>query len=191
MHPFERGMVFVLKAEGGWYDGKDARDRNPTMMGITQKTYNAYLRTLKPKKAVRSVRNIDLDEVDAIYRILYWTKGKCEDLAKRSDTVAIIHFDACVNHGVASPNNDASAGAIELLQRTLGVVDDGIFGPITWENYQNELMEDGEVKLACRYLEVRKAQYEHLAHRAPHTLGVNLPIWLARLKSLREFLVLP
>ena len=190
MTSFDYAMKFVLKAEGGWYDGKGAHDPNPTNYGITQRTYDSYRRALRPAEPKRSVKLISADEVFSIYRILYWTKGKCDKLAERSETLAIIHFDACVNHGVASPNNDRSAGAIELLQRTLGVEDDGVFGPITWSAFVELLADDGEAHLANKYLTIREAQYRHLAHRAPNTLGLNLDGWLARLGKLRAFLKL-
>jgi lysozyme family protein len=129
--------------------------------------------------------------VESIYRILYWTKGQCDRLAGRSEVLAVIHFDACVNHGVASPNSDKSAGAIELLQRTLGVSDDGVFGPKTWGAFCELLADDGEQHLARKYLTVREAQYRHLAHKAPETLGLNLTGWLRRLEKLADYLEVP
>lgn len=181
---FDRGLKWVLKAEGGYYDGTGQHDPNPTNYGITQRTFDAYRASLKPRQPKIAVKKITMDEVESIYRILYWTKGKCDKIAEKSETLAIIHLDACVNHGVASPNNDRSAGAIELLQRALGVKDDGIFGPVTWQNFMSELLDDGEEKLAKRYLKVREAQYKHLAERAPRTLGLNLNGWLKRLDKL-------
>jgi lysozyme family protein len=187
---FDYAMRFVLKAEGGWYDGTGAHDPNPTNYGITQKTYDSYRKALKPSVPKRSVKLISADEVWSIYRIMYWTKGKCDELAKRSEKIATIHFDACVNHGVASPNNDKSTGAIELLQRTLeGVKDDGIFGPKTWQAYCELLADDGEVYMADKYLKVREGQYRHLAAKAPNTLGLNLHGWLKRLEKLRAYVL--
>jgi lysozyme family protein len=188
MTAFDEAMRFVLKAEGGWYDGTGPHDKNPTNYGITQRTYDLYRKTMKPALAKRSVRLIAADEVWAIYRILYWTKGKCDKLAERSEMLATIHFDACVNHGVASPNSDLSAGAIELLQRTVGVTDDGVFGPKTWGAFCELLADDGEVHLANKYLSIREGQYRHLAKKAPNTLGLNLHGWLRRLEKLRGFL---
>jgi lysozyme family protein len=190
---FDRAMKWLLRkdVEAGWYDGSHPRDRHPTLDGVTQETYDRYRKALKPRSHTRSVKMMDSTERDSIYRILYWTKGRCDDIAQKSEALAILHFDACVNHGVASPNNDLSAGAVELLQRALGVEDDGIFGPITWQNLVSELMEDGEVPLATRYLKVREAQYRHLAKKAPNTLGLNLEGWLKRLERLRDQLALP
>jgi lysozyme family protein len=185
---FDRGLTWVLKAEGGYYDGSGKHDPNPTNMGITQKTYDRWRRAsgMSPKP----VRSIGYDEVASIYRVAYWTKGKCDKLSERSETVAIIHFDACVNHGVASPNNDKSSGAIELLQRALGVEDDGVFGSVTWGAFGELLADDGETAVATRYLKAREAQYRHLARKAPNTLGLNLRGWLRRLDDLAKHLKL-
>lgn len=183
---FDRGLQWVLKAEGGYYDGTGKGDPNPTMMGVTQKAYDHWRKT--SGMSPRPVKSIGLDEVASIYRVAYWTKGKCDKLAEKSETLAIIHFDACVNHGVASPNSDKSAGAIELLQRALGVEDDGVFGPKTWGAFQELLADDGEEAVANRYLKAREAQYRHLAKKAPHTLGLNLNGWLKRLENLKKHL---
>lgn len=174
----------MLKVEGGWYDGSGAHDPNPTNQGITQRTYDAFRRGAGQRR--RSVRLITAEERDSIYRILYWTKGRCEEISQKSENLAIVHFDSCVNMGVGSPNS-SSAGGIELLQRALSVNDDGVFGPITWQNLVSELMEDGEMPLVCRYFKAREAQYRFLATKAPHTLGLNLPNWLDRLGKLRIF----
>jgi lysozyme family protein len=187
---FAKGLGIVLTLEGGYYDGSGAHDPNPTNYGVTQKTYDAYRRALRPSQPKLPVKKISRDEVESIYRILYWTKGQCDRLAERSEMVAVIHFDACVNHGVASPNSDKSAGAIELLQRTLGVDDDGIFGPKTWGAFCELLADDGEVYLGKKYLKVREAQYRHLATKAPNTLGLNLDGWLKRLNKLQAYVKL-
>lgn len=188
MAALDDGMDWILKAEGGWYPGDEPRDLNPTMYGVTQATFDRYRRSLQPSLPRVTVKKITRDEVRSIYTILYWTKGKCDRIATRSDVLAIIHFDACVNHGVASPNDDRSAGAIELFQRSLeGVKDDGIFGPVTWQAFCELLADDGESYIGRKYLKVREAQYRHLAEKAPNTLGLNLTGWLARLTKLRDY----
>lgn len=187
---FDRAMRWLMRpdVEKGWYAGDKPHDPNPTLDGVTQKTYDKW--RIGTGLDRRSVRQMEPSERDSIYRTLYWTKGKCEKVSQKSETISIIHFDACVNHGVASPNDDRSAGAIELLQRALGVEDDGIFGPITWENFVSELIEDGEAELAKRYLKSREGQYRYLAKMAPQKHGLSLNGWLARLRRLKEFLAL-
>jgi lysozyme family protein len=183
---FDRSLAWILKAEGGYYDGTGKHDVNPTMCGITQKTYDRWRKA--SGKATQPVRGIGMEEIASIYRVLYWTKGKCDRLAQKSEIIATIHFDACVNHGVASPNNNKSSGAIELFQRALGVEDDGVWGPVTWGAFVELLADDGEDAVADRYFRAREAQYRYLAERAPNTLGLNLRGWLARLTKLAKHL---
>jgi lysozyme family protein len=185
---FDRGLVWVLKAEGGYYDGAGKHDPNPTNYGITQRTYDRWRRM--EGATTRPVKQITAGEVASIYRVAYWTKGKCDRLAEKSETLAIIHFDACVNHGVASPNSQKSSGAVELLQRALGVEDDGVFGPVTWSAFMELLADDGEEAVADRYLRAREAQYRYLADKAPRTLGLNLDGWIRRLEKLAKHLAL-
>jgi lysozyme family protein len=185
---FDRALGWVLKAEGGYYDGTGKGDPNPTMMGVTQKTYDRWRKA--SNLSVKPVRGIGMDEVASIYRVLYWTKGRCDRLANKSETIATIHMDACVNHGVASPNNNKSSGAIELFQRAVGAEDDGIFGAQTWSSFIELLADDGEEAVADRYLRAREAQYRYLADKAPRTLGLNLTGWFNRLDSLAKHLVL-
>jgi lysozyme family protein len=187
---FDRALAWVLKAEGGYNDGTGKGDPNPTMCGITQKTYDRYRGTCNPSKPKRPVRDIGMEEIASIYRILYWTKGKCDRLAQKSEIIACIHFDTCVNHGVASPNNNKSSGAIELFQRALGVEDDGVWGPKTWSAFVELLADDGEEAVAGRYLRAREGQYHYLADRAPRTLGLNITGWLNRLDKLARHLKL-
>jgi lysozyme family protein len=46
MTPLERALGFTLRAdiEGGYYDGAGSHDPNPTMRGVTQRTYNEWRR---------------------------------------------------------------------------------------------------------------------------------------------------
>jgi lysozyme family protein len=157
---------------------------------VTQKTYDRWRRTAGEGPADGG-QDGSPTERDSIYRVLYWTKGKCDELAKRSEIVAILHFDACVNHGSGARTTTSRPARWSSCSAPSGVEDDGIWGPKTWENYVSEVIEDGEIKLACRYLKVREAQYKHLAERAPRTLGLNLEGWLKRLDRLRDYLALP
>jgi lysozyme family protein len=82
------------------------------------------------------VRSITWETAKNIYYKDYWLAGSCDKLPR---TVAIAHFDACVNHGVKQAN--------KFLQRALGVPADGILGPITLsaahknDNYLTNMLE--------------------------------------------------
>lgn len=82
--------------EGGWWPG-GARDPNPTMRGITQRTYDAYRQ--QQGLPLQSVRLLSDAEHEAIYYANYWRLGGCPVVPW---PLALVHFDACVNHGVGN-----------------------------------------------------------------------------------------
>lgn len=108
MTPFGRAVEFVLSYEGGLSD--DPQDSGGlTHFGISQKTYPHL-----------DIRNLTREGAIEIYRDDYWQKCKCDQLPAH---LALIAFDSAVNQGPPT--------AIRLLQRSLGVRDDGIIGPQT------------------------------------------------------------
>ena len=66
------------------------------------------------------IRNLTLGEAKWLYRHDYWNESGCDDLPW---PLSCFVFDAAVNQGVGA--------AIRLLQRSLDVTDDGIFGQQT------------------------------------------------------------
>jgi lysozyme family protein len=107
----------VLKYEGGKVDDK----RDPggrTAYGITQDTYNAWLK--KQNLPSSDVFNISKDAVAAIYRQEYWDKIRGDDLPSGIDMAVM---DYAVNSGVSR--------AAKSLQAVVGVTQDGVIGPAT------------------------------------------------------------
>lgn len=91
---FKKALAFVLKWEGGFVDDPDDKG-GATNKGITQNTYNAYLKQKGlPQK---SVKNITQSEVEAIYYSRYWIVAKCNTMTKQ---FAVLAFDTAVNMGV-------------------------------------------------------------------------------------------
>ena len=91
---FEKALQFVLKWEGGYVNNPNDKG-GATNKGITQTTYNAWLRS-KGKNS-KDVRNIQDSEVKEIYYNNYWLKAGCD---KMSEKFAILAFDTAVNMGV-------------------------------------------------------------------------------------------
>lgn len=107
----------VLKYEGGRVDNpKDPGGR--TAFGITQDTYNAWLK--KQNLPLNDVFNISKDAVAAIYRQEYWDKIRGDDLPSGIDMAVM---DYAVNSGVSR--------AAKTLQGVVGVAQDGQIGPQT------------------------------------------------------------
>jgi len=111
MSHFEKAFADLLKNEGG-YSNNPNDSGGATKYGITEKVAreNGY-----------SGAMIDLPELIAamIYRTDYWNPV----FDRFSYAVAFQLFDMTVNSG--------KTAAVKTAQRSVGVTDDGIMGPIT------------------------------------------------------------
>lgn len=117
---FERCIARVLAHEGGytrhradrgnWTGGRvGVGELKGTKYGIAANTYPDL-----------DIENLTRDEAVAIYRRDFWQPTRCDDLP------AVVRFqllDAAVNHGIGR--------AKRLLQRAVGVREDGVIGPVT------------------------------------------------------------
>lgn len=103
---FLRALSWLWPVEGGWWPGGKS-DPNPTMYGITKRTYDAARARYGwyPKR----IQDITKEEAQTIYWIEYWTAGRC---GAHKWPLSLVHFDACVNHGVGN--------AARLLRRANG-----------------------------------------------------------------------
>lgn len=119
--PFTRSVEFVLDWEKGF--SADPEDRGgPTNFGITERTLTEWrlLKGLGTPAIRRDVEALTVEEAVKIYRVLYWERTRCGDLPP---PLAFVVFGCAVLQGVKT--------AKVLLQRSLGVKDDGILGPVT------------------------------------------------------------
>lgn len=114
---FDAALARVLDHEGG-YSNHPADPGGPTMKGIIQRVYDAY-RT-RSGQPLRPVRQIERDELVAIYRSQYWDAVRGDDLPAGLDYMV---FDGAVNSGPAQ--------AAKWLQRALAVPADGQVGAVT------------------------------------------------------------
>lgn len=168
MTALERALAFTLRddIEGGYYDGSGAHDPNPTMRGVTQRTYDAW-RTGRGL-TIRPVRQIAMEEVTAIAAERYWTPAGCPRLP---EALAVAHFDAAYNMGPQA--------AIRVLQRAAGVKDDGVFGPIT---------ETAARTVSVDELLWSRVDFYRRIVQGKRSLLPNLPTWLYRVGELRDYL---
>ena len=162
---FDDAVRFVLRWEGGFSDHpKDPGGR--TMRGVTQAVYTAWRQA--EGRPARDVREIDDDELHAIYRANYWQKARCQALRAALD---LAQFDTAVNMG---PNR-----AVKILQTAVGAAPDGAFGPRTQAACDACAMPD----TVARYCDVREGVYRSLAQNPDRR--VFLKGWLNRLDDLR------
>lgn len=105
---FER----VISHEGGYVNHPNDPG-GETNWGITKATalvagYTGDMRSLTRERAKE------------IYRVAFWQRVQGDALPP---ALAFQLFDACVNHGIGN--------GIRMLQRAVGVADDGKLGPVT------------------------------------------------------------
>lgn len=160
---FETALKHVLEMEGGYTD--DPFDPGgPTNLGITLAVYAAHRDAdLTPDTAASLKAELKALKVAAareIYLSRYWAPSKAALLPA---AVALMHFDAAVNHGVAN--------AARMLQQAARVAVDGEIGPQTLQAVRR-----AETRaLLRRYAEIRRARYRSLGHFWRFGRG-----WLAR-----------
>ena len=111
-----------------------------------------------------------------IYRTRYWLLGKCNQLPP---CLAIVHFDTCVNAGTGQ--------AAKILQRTVGVKDDGAIGQGTFNAVAAVYAKDGDKKTAIRYMEGRRDFYNKLVISKPD-LQKFLKGWINRVDTLEKYI---
>jgi lysozyme family protein len=158
MDAFTKSVEFSLKWEGG-YSNDPLDPGGETRYGISKRSY--------PEVDIKKLTRLDALE---IYRRDFWGKAKC-NLMKYP--LSMVHFDCAVNSGVHQ--------AAVLLQRALGVADDGNIGPKTLAAIQQA---DADV-LATLAIDEREHFYRALVQRTPQ-LSRFLAGWINRIESLRE-----
>lgn len=96
MNILKLALAFTLKWEGGKVD--DPQDPGGrTAYGVTQKTYNEYLKS--KGLGAKDVWNISDEEKYEIYSKGYWVAAGCDKL--EDHRLAISVFDFAVNGGVS------------------------------------------------------------------------------------------
>lgn len=105
---FDDAFALLIGHEGGYVD--DPNDPGgETKFGISKRAY--------PRE---DIPNLTLERAKELYRRDYWGPAACDAVP---DCIKFDLFDTAVNSGPKQ--------AIRLMQRVLGVVDDGIVGPRT------------------------------------------------------------
>jgi len=101
---------------GNWTGGKvGLGSLKGTKYGISAMTYPTI-----------DIANLTLDQARDIYRVEWWDRF---DFDRYRDALAYQMFDAAINNGIGRAN--------QMLQRALGVDDDGVIGEITMKAYRS------------------------------------------------------
>lgn len=169
-------LSFVIDIEDGIknnkidlvYTNKSSDRGGKTVTGVTEKSYRRW-----KNDPSADVRKITVAEIELIYLQDYWVPAKCDLMPQPLD---LLHFDACVNHGVS--------GGSKLLQQALGVDDDGKIGQKSLKALQAQ--SDRVRDLCNRQLDARLALYEQIIKGDKSGMQKkNERGWKDRVKQLR------
>ncbi len=119
---YDRCLAEVLEQEGG-YSNDPGDPGGPTKYGITIFDARMYW---KHGATAADVRAMPLDVAKQIYRSKYWDAISGDELPSGVDLAV---FDYGVNSGIHR--------AVMVLQRLLGVADDGVIGPHTLDTLKS------------------------------------------------------
>jgi uncharacterized protein (TIGR02594 family) len=149
---FERALAHVLEMEGG-YSNDPMDPGGPTNKGITLGVFAAWRKVAVTAEnrtsLIRDLKDIDAAAVREIYRRRYWDTAYC---AEMKPALALMHFDAAVNHGVAT--------AMRVLQEAVGAAIDGEIGPET----RAAIAAHPLSRTLDAYAAIRERRYRALSH---------------------------
>lgn len=134
---FEDAVEIVLDFEGGYvFDANDPGGE--TKFGISKRAYPQW-----------DIKNLTKEKAISIYKHDYWDPVGCDKLPP---ALRLLVFDCAVNQG--------QTVARKLLQKALGVIQDGILGPVTFD----ALKDINEMQIVDRYAKARLDRYTSLPH---------------------------
>ena len=129
---FDRAFEAIMKAEGEYIN--DVYDPGgETKYGISKRQYPSL-----------DIPQLTLAEAKAIYHRDYWVPIKGVELPW---PIAALVLDTAINQGVDV--------AKRLMQKALGVTQDGLFGPVTLQALKTQLPDD----VAAIFLADRALRY--------------------------------
>lgn len=133
---FDAAVEITLGSEGGYVN--DPNDPGgETNFGISKRAYPDI-----------DIKALTLEDAKAIYRRDYWLKANCHFMPWPINALV---FDTAVNHGISV--------AVKILQKAMGIKEDGIPGPQTL----NEVSHRDTTELASWYLTYRTLVYMQLS----------------------------
>ena len=159
---WDAAFEMLIKSEGGYVN--DPHDNGgETNLGVTKA---AWAEHLGRPVADGEMKALTKDVVKPFYKRQYWDKCKCDELPSGVDYAV---FDFAVNAGAGQ--------SAKLLQRALGVTDDGIIGVGTLRMVSKV---DG-TKLLEAFGDSKERFYKSIVEKHPEQ-GKFLKGWLNRIE---------
>lgn len=113
----------LIGHEGGYVNNpKDPGGETNWGITIATARANGYLGAMK---------SMTRTQAKEIYRKAFWERAKCSQF---NSAIGFQLFDAAVNHGIGN--------SIRILQRAVGVADDGVIGKLTLEAINKKTLDD-------------------------------------------------
>jgi len=170
---FQRCIAFVIKEEGGFVN--DPNDPGgATKFGVSIRAHRDDIGDLDRDGDIDAadVQLVSIEQAIEIYHDEYWQAIRGEELF---DSLAVLLLDTAVNCGKVT--------AIKLLQRSVGVSDDGVFGPVTMANVptlDRWLLPEAVLRLIAE---------RELYYRGLKKFPLYGKVWLARLYRAKRLAV--
>ena len=127
---FKESLRLLLKSEGGFVN----HPKDPggmTNCGVTCKTWAEYCNKTVAQISEQEMRSLNHEKVSSLYKEMYWDVCKCDDLPSGVDYMV---FDFGVNAGCGT--------AKKILQRAVGVAQDGVIGSDTLRKINNLTLQE-------------------------------------------------
>lgn len=154
MAPFDEAFLIIIGHEGGCVN--DPNDRGgETKYGISKVRY--------PNE---DIPNLSLDRAKFLFKRDFWDTCRCGEMVW---PISLLVFDAAINSGEEYGR--------KLLQRALGVLPDGVLGPISMRVLKERSL--GPWALAAELLSLRMHDMTKFGTWQPHGLG-----WTRRILKL-------
>lgn len=149
---FKKCMPVILRNEGGYVNHPNDPG-GETNFGIAKKFY--------PNE---DIKNMTIPRATYLYYRDYWLPMNLKGF--KNEGLVLQVFDFGINAGIRR--------SIKLLQRLVGVIDDGFVGPIT-----TKIINDQDSDIVKKFKNRRRIYYMNLAAQKPK-LEVFLRGWLRR-----------
>lgn len=167
MSDFGSALGFTLVNEGHFTHDVNS----PVNYGLGISDVAKYRGRLESEITEDDIRNLQLDEVKAIYKEYYWDALKLDQIKDQGIATAI--FDTGVNQGLDRSVRFAQATCVAS---GLDMVIDGYMGPLTISNINNI----GRDLFINKFKTLVENRYQSLVKTNPDKYGKFLIGWLAR-----------